>query len=312
MTLLTDAALAVVLGGASAAGLLLMLASLPRWRAAPLGVRIAPYVRHVVDDAALPPGVLPSIGLLPASAASLGQRLRMRSSRLMGGEATLALRLSQAGEAADVARFRGRQLLAGVAGLGLGAIVVVLLALVGRMSVPTVLLPALLGVGAVLLVDVRLTLRARARLARLNEELPTTLEFLGLCLAAGEGLLDTLRRVSSIGTGELTGEFGRVVLAVHTGSSLADALTEMSARLESAPVSRAVDHIIAALERGAPLAGVLHAQASDAREEGKRELIEQAGRKEIAMMLPLVFLLLPQSVLFAVFPGLFLFQVGLP
>ncbi|HMM82072.1 MAG TPA: pilus assembly protein, partial [Terrimesophilobacter sp.] len=41
-----------------------------------------------------------------------------------------------------------------------------------------------------------------------------------------------------------------------------------------------------------------------------RELLEVAGKKEVAMMFPLVFLLLPVTILFAVFPGLFVLQLG--
>ena len=80
--------------------------------------------------------------------------------------------------------------------------------------------------------------------------------------------------------------------------------------MESPAVSRAVDHLVAAIDRGAPLAQVLHAQALDAREDAKRSLIERAGRNEIAMLVPLVFLILPLSVLFAVFPGIFLLRLG--
>ena len=68
---------------------------------------------------------------------------------------------------------------------------------------------------------------------------------------------------------------------------------------------------MAAIERGAPLAHVLQAQAIDAREDAKRTLIERAGRKEIYMLFPLVFLILPLSVLFAVFPGIFMLRLGL-
>ncbi len=56
---------------------------------------------------------------------------------------------------------------------------------------------------------------------------------------------------------------------------------------------------------------MLHAQAGDAREDAKRGLIERAGRKEIYMLLPLVFLILPLSVLFAVFPGIFMLRLGI-
>jgi tight adherence protein C len=59
-----------------------------------------------------------------------------------------------------------------------------------------------------------------------------------------------------------------------------------------------------AVERGTPLAEVLRAQAQDVREEGRRRLMEEGGKKEIAMMIPVVFLILPVTVLFALYPGL--------
>ena len=49
---------------------------------------------------------------------------------------------------------------------------------------------------------------------------------------------------------------------------------------------------------------VLRAQAVDVREAGKRALLEAGGRKEVSMMLPVVFLILPVTVLFALYPGL--------
>ena len=66
---------------------------------------------------------------------------------------------------------------------------------------------------------------------------------------------------------------------------------------------RFVDGVVIAVQRGTPLADVLRAQAQDVREEGRRALMEAGGRKEIAMMVPVVFLILPVTVLFAVFPG---------
>ena len=66
-----------------------------------------------------------------------------------------------------------------------------------------------------------------------------------------------------------------------------------------------------AVERGTPLADVLRAQAQDVREEGRRELMETGGRKEVAMMVPVVFLILPVTVVFAVFPSMVVLRVGL-
>jgi tight adherence protein C len=72
-----------------------------------------------------------------------------------------------------------------------------------------------------------------------------------------------------------------------------------------------VEQVTGALERGTPLAEVLRAQAQDSRDEAKRELLEVAGKKEVAMLVPLVFLILPVTILFAIFPGIFVLQLGL-
>lgn len=311
MSGVTDVSMAVLLGGLLAAGVLCILAAAPRWRAASLTTRIAPYVRDAVDDEVLPSGILPKAGVLPLHTGSTWERLKSMFARGLGGSDALALRLAQAGIDDAPASFRARQLAWAVAGFGVGCVLVVILALSGRMTPPAAVLPVLVGAAAAIIVDVMLSARVKARMGRLSDELPTTLEFLALCLSAGEGFLDALRRVSAIGSGELTHELRQVVLAVGTGSPLADALGEMAARLRLPGLTRAVDQVVAALEHGAPLAGVLHSQAADAREDAKRVLIEQAGRREIYMMLPLVFLILPLSVLFAVFPGLFILRLGL-
>ncbi|WP_308162547.1 MULTISPECIES: type II secretion system F family protein [unclassified Microbacterium] len=302
---------AVLIGGAFAGGVLSILTALPRWRAAALTVRIAPYVRDVVEDERIPRGVLPAAGMLPATGRTLWQRAQRGFERLLGGSEVLRQRLAQAGVATDPIAFRGRQLGWALGGIGAGSVAVIALAVAGRMSVPVVLIPVLTGVGAAMAYDAQLSARAKSRRARLTDELPTTLEFLALCLSAGEGFLDSLRRVAAVGSGELTAELRQVVLAVGTGSPLADALGDMSKRLQLPGLGRAVDQVTAALEHGAPLAGVLHAQAGDAREDAKRTLIEQAGRKEILMLLPLVFLILPLSVLFAIYPGLFILRLGI-
>ena len=58
-----------------------------------------------------------------------------------------------------------------------------------------------------------------------------------------------------------------------------------------------------AIDRGTPLVDVLNAQAADVREASKRSLIESGARKEVAMMVPVVFLIMPVTLLFAFFPG---------
>ncbi|MFB4354475.1 type II secretion system F family protein [Microbacterium sp. LS_15] len=311
MSVLSAAALSVLGGGALAAGLLLMLSTVPRWSATPLMVRLAPYVRDSVADDAMPRAAVPSLQRLPAAGRARTERLTAVIDLASGGSDALRRRLAQAGTSVSPTVFRGRQLGWLVSGIAVGAAIVVIVVVVGRMSPPVALAPLLLGAGTAMGYDMRLTARVASRRARLAEELPTTLEFLSLCLSAGEGLLDSLRRVAAVGTGELTVELRRVVVAVGTGSPVGDALRELASRADLPGLSRAVDQVIAALEHGAPLAGVLQAQAGDAREDAKRVLIEQAGRKEILMLFPLVFLILPLSVLFAIYPGLFILRLGI-
>lgn len=311
MNVLSALAVAILLGGGFATGVLCALGAIPHWRAASLSVRIAPYIRDAVSDGALPRGILPTALLLPTGGRSLWDHARAVFERLLGGGEALRRRLAQAGTPLTPSAFRARQLGWAVAGIVSGAVLLIVLALLGRMTVPVALLPLLSGAGAGVVYDMLLSARVKSRRTRLTDELPTTLEFLALCLSAGEGFLDALRRVAAVGSGELTTELRRVVVAVGTGSPLSEGLSEMASRLQLPGLSRAVDQVIAALEHGAPLAGVLQAQAGDAREDAKRILIEQAGRKEILMLLPLVFLILPLSVLFAIYPGLFILRLGI-
>lgn len=304
MSVVTELAFAVVLGAGLSAGILLAAVRVPRWSAPSLERRIAPYVRDVADPRGLTP--------LAAPAWSAGwQSLHDRLISAWGGEDALAMRLRQADRSQTVRSFRATQLAWALAGLALGAALAVAVTLAGRGGPIAALLPPLLAVAGVLVCDYRLTVAARSRAARIADELPTVLEFLALCLSAGEGLRDALRRVGEIGTGELTAEFRRAVLASGTGSSLSDALLDLARDVDVPALSRAIEHIVAAIDRGAPLAHVLQDQAVDAREDAKRGLLEAAGRKEILMLLPLVFLILPLSVLFAVFPGIVLLKLGI-
>ena len=145
----------------------------------------------------------------------------------------------------------------------------------------------------------------------MTEELPVVLEFLTLSLSAGEGVLDAIRRIARISGGELSAELATVVTSVNTGLPLADTLNRLASDLELPSFTRCVDQMVGALERGTPLAEVLRAQAQDARDDMKRDLLELAGRKEVAMLIPLVFLILPVTIAFAIFPGIFVLQVGL-
>jgi tight adherence protein C len=152
--------------------------------------------------------------------------------------------------------------------------------------------------------DQALSRRASLREERILAEFPTTAELLALAVGAGEGPVGALERVCRLSGGELAVELRRCLAEARAGASLPRALEHLGQRTGLPSLVRFVDGIAVAVERGTPLAEVLRAQAEDVREAGRQALMEAGGRKEIAMMVPVVFLVLPVTVLFAIFPGI--------
>jgi tight adherence protein C len=123
-------------------------------------------------------------------------------------------------------------------------------------------------------------------------------------VAAGESPVAALDRVVAHAHGELAVDLRGVLASVRTGVPLTRAFDDLAARTGLPVVARFAEGLAIAVERGTPLADVLHAQAGDVREAGRRALIETGARKEVLMMVPVVFLVLPVVVVFAFYPGL--------
>lgn len=306
-------ALAVPAGVTLGLGLWTLLGLVPRVGAIRLAARVAPYIADVSPEARefldrRPAEPLPFVGGLLAPA---GRRIRSALVAVFGGDDSVARRLRQAGWTLTVEALRGRQLLGGVAGAGVGILLAV--AIARSSAVPALLLGVIVAVCAaigVLAPDQALSRAARARRDRIAAELPTVLEFLTLSLSAGEAVLDALRRVARAGNGDLARELAVVVAQVNAGVPLARALERCADEIQLPALTRTVDQLVGALDRGTPLVDVLRAQAQDSRDDAKRSLLEAAGKKEIAMLVPLVFLILPVTVAFAVFPGVMVLQLG--
>lgn len=305
--------LAVPLGIALGLGLWTLVAMLPRIGAPRLTTRVAHYLVDVSSEARAQAARRPAepASALLAFGAPGAARLAGLVARLLGGDDALALRLRQAGSDASVERFRSRQLIWGACGAGAGITAAALAAHSANAS--GILLVALVAFGAaagLIAPDQVLSRAARSRQRRIASELPTVLEFLTLALSAGEGVLDALRRVARVGSGELAHELGLVVADVGAGTPLPDALRRCSATIGLPALTRTIDQLIGALDRGTPLVEVFRAQARDSRDDAKRQLIEAAGRKELAMLVPLVFGVLPVTIAFAIFPGLLVLRLG--
>jgi len=313
---MTPALAGAFVGLVGAGGVLLAVTSSPPMRRPRLQHRLAPYL----DDAPKPSRLLQvPKGRLPYATVDkfLGAIVRDAArwcDHVLGGTTSVRRRLEQAGGTTTVEQFRVEQVIWGAAGLLLGLAVTALAAARGSATRPAVFLVlALVMAGfGVLARDRMLTVAVSRRERRMLAEFPTIAELLALAVGAGEGAVGALDRVTTLAGGELANELSRALADARSGASLVSALERMSSRTSLPALARFVDGVAVAVERGTPLADVLRAQAVDVREEGRRRLLESAGRKEIAMLLPVVFFVLPVTVVFALFPGFYNLSLSVP
>jgi tight adherence protein C len=212
--------------------------------------------------------------------------------------------LAGAGRSGGIPQLRMDQVTWGGSGLVIGALIAWWSIIRGATPVALVVLPALGAVIALLLLDRRISAQAKRRRARIEQQLPDIAELLAFAVAAGESIAPALHRVCSMVTGDLADELRVVVAEVATGIPLEVSLRSASDRMGAPSVERFVDGLIISLERGTPLVAVVRAQASDARTVQQQSLMELAGRKDVIMLIPVVFLILPTVVAIALFPGL--------
>jgi tight adherence protein C len=306
---MTSGSAGALLGLVAGLGVWLILRRLPLRRRVTFEDRLAPYLR----DTALPSTLLARRQVVRSAGGPLESlrqrvlpRLVARLDRAVGGSASIRLRIDQLGRG-SVEEVRLEQLVWGGSALGVVLGLGLLKATFGNPVQPVALVLVCLvaGLAGVLARDRALTRSVAQRRQRILAEFPTVAELLALSVAAGEGPIGALERVSRLCSGELGRELGRTLADARAGATLLQALQQLADRAGLPVLRRFVDGVLVAVERGSPLAEVLRAQAVDVREAGRRDLIETAARREVAMMVPVVFLVLPVSVVFALFPGFY-------
>ena len=309
MTGATTGALAGAVGGLGLAIVVWQLMA----RRITLDDRLAPYLRARRPTSALlhepaPRTPFPTLARLVAPVMADAVRV---VERFGSPAADVRRRIARAGRQETVEQVRAAQVLWGVLGLAGGLVLALVLASTrGSSPIALVLLVLFAGLAGVLARDQLLSRQVRQREERLLAELPTVAELLALSVTAGEGPVGALERVVRSTRGALAEELARTLADARAGTPLTRALERLADRTGLAPLTRFAEGVAVAVERGTPLADVLRAQAQDVRESGRRALMEQGGRKEVLMMVPVVFLILPVTVAFAVFPSIAVLQLA--
>ncbi len=320
MTALAPVISAVVLAGLSVGvgmwilGLQLAQPGAGQHKKQAIVLRVARALRDRSDEARrlLAPAIDDPVTILGVIAHPALVSLATRVDQVFGGTQATARLLARAGRDQKPGQYRIERLgwVTGGASLSLLALTPTLI-----QGSPGGVLPALvaLPVGAIAgawLSDRRLHVAACQRHQELLDQFPTMVELLALTLSAGQSLPNSLERVTGQAGGALAGEWRRVLRQVELGEPLGLALRRSADDLAVPEISALVEHLVYALERGAPLADVVRAHSTDARADRLRLIIERSGKAEIAMLVPLVLLILPITVLFAVWPGLQALQMG--
>ncbi|WP_110181946.1 type II secretion system F family protein [Nocardioides solisilvae] len=304
---MSPALLGASLGLLGSLGLLLVATRVATIRRTQVGVRVLPYVRDLPQV-----GRTPQLSVVSASPISTAGRLfgpGLRSAadlveKVLGGAASVERRLERADLDRTVHEFRVEQVVWGLVGFAGAAAWQLLGAARGGSTVLGSLALCLIAFAAgIVLRDQRLSARVTEREREIVAEFPVVAELLALAVASGESPVAALDRVVRRSHGALSSDLAKVLAEIRTGEPVGQAFDNLSRRTGLALVARFAQGVAVAVDRGTPLADVLHAQAADVREAGRRALIESAARREVLMLVPVVFLVLPVTILFAFYPG---------
>ena len=182
-----------------------------------------------------------------------------------------------------------------------GAVLGVVLAAGGQSALLVVVLGAVGAVGGAWACGQHRAQRVRQWRTDIDAQLPAVADLLSFSVTAGESLVAGIDRVAATLDGSLARELREAHARIQAGAGIEVSLRAVGAGVAS--FERFVDALVVALERGTPLADVLRSQADDIRGARRRTLLELAGRKDVLMLVPVVFLILPTVVLIALFPA---------
>lgn len=231
------------------------------------------------------------------------ERLSIKSIHRIGDRTSVKSKLEELGlgELRNYENFRYRQLILSV----LVATVELLIFLLTEIGILQAVLLATTSVCLVIYaLERRLESELKSHRAAIESDFPAIVEMLTLALSAGETPLSGMQRISQRAVGALAREFSRVISEVSLGTPFADSLDAMGRRVHSLAVRRFIDALVIAINRGAPIIEVLHSHAREARDLQRNRVLGAAAKAELSMMIPVIFLILPISILFALWPSL--------
>jgi tight adherence protein C len=152
---------------------------------------------------------------------------------------------------------------------------------------------------------VALRQRRRREIASIELEFPLVVELFAILIGGGMSPSSALSHISERGSGEFIKLLSPIISKMKNGINLAQALDILNKEVDSRIIRRFCDSLAISVERGSPLIDVVGRQVEEVRQAQRLLISERASKAEIQLMIPVVFLILPISILFALWPSYF-------
>ena len=133
-------------------------------------------------------------------------------------------------------------------------------------------------------------------------------DLLAVALTAGQNPRASIDTISEFLPTDFQEGISKAIRENAFGKPLMMALVEMSDEKESKVLKPLIKQMETAISRGTPLAEVSRKFAEDQRLKLKNLLMKQAAAKEISMLFPVVFVVLPSVLAVAMYPALTVLQ----
>ncbi len=155
--------------------------------------------------------------------------------------------------------------------------------------------------GLVMGPDNSLNRKIAKRQYEIRRRLPDVMDLLVISVEAGLGFEQALDRTVASVPGALTDEFARMLGEVRAGSTRADAMRALDARINLPEIRSFVLAIIQADTFGVSIGRVLRSQADEMRIKRRQLAQERAQKAPVKMLIPMVF---------CIFPAMFVVIIG--
>jgi tight adherence protein C len=149
---------------------------------------------------------------------------------------------------------------------------------------------------------------ASRRYAEEAKQFADVTQVFGLLLENGLPVSVAIRWLEPRLSGVWQQNFRFLIDNLDLGADLIAELQALSERMPLAEVIEFTQKLQVSIERGAPSAHQISQLSQSIQQQVLRGLIKRAGENETKMLVPTIFLILPVTVLFAVFPSLAVLQ----